>query len=336
MAGGLTYTMLDAGDMATAEVYGRTLVELAGEHPDIVGFSGDLAKSTKIGLLADAYPDRFFNVGIAEQNMFGMAAGMAKCGYTPFVSTFAAFATMRALEQLRTDICYGNANVKVIATHSGLSFGNAGSTHQSPEDIAILRSITNLVTLCPADGRSTVQAVLAAYEHQGPVYVRVNRGYDQNVYTEEIPNYRIGGSNTVREGSDLTIMATGSAVWRAIQAADMLNKEDGLSVRVIDLYSIKPLDEEAIKNAVAETRRVITVEDANIAHGLGSAVADVAASTGKGFAFRKLGVPDTWSMIGQPEDLYAHYGYDENGIVESARELMRIEIEEDDDWDDEV
>ncbi|MBM7825691.1 transketolase [Arcanobacterium pluranimalium] len=336
MAGGLTYTMLDGAEMATAEVYGRTLVELAKEHPEIVGFSGDLAKSTKIGLLADAFPERFFNVGIAEQNMFGMAAGMAKCGYVPFVSTFASFATLRALEQLRTDICYGNANVKVIATHSGLSFGQAGSTHQSPEDFGILRSISNLVTLCPADGMATAQAVEAVFEHVGPAYVRVNRGFDQKVYNEPIPDFRIGGSHTLMDGSDITIMASGAPVWRALQAAERLRSEDGLSVRVIDLYSIKPLDEETIKAAVAETRRVITVEDANIAHGLGSAVADIAARTGKGFAFRKLGIPDKWSMIGQPEDLFAHYGYDENGILETARELMRIEIEEDDDWDDEV
>lgn len=333
---GLTYTMLDGTDMATAEVYGRVLVELAEEHPEIVGFSGDLAKSTKIGLLADRFPERFFNVGIAEQNMFGMAAGMATCGFVPFVSTFASFATMRALEQLRTDICYGNANVKVIATHSGLSFGQAGSTHQSPEDIAILRSITNLVTLCPCDGMSTAQAVELAYEHPGPVYIRINRGFDQKVYSEKVPDFRVGGSHTLREGNDLAILATGSGVWRAVQAADRLKHEDGLHARVVDLYSLKPLDEETIKAAVVDTRRIITVEDANIAHGLGSAVADIAATTGKGFAFRKLGIPDEWSIIGQPEDLFAHYGYDENGILAAARDIMHREYEEDDDWDDEV
>lgn len=332
----LNYTMIDSTEMQTSEVYGHTLVELAKQDPRIVGFSGDLAKSTKIGLLNSEFPDRFFNAGIAEQNMFGMAAGMAKAGFVPFVSTFASFATMRALEQLRTDLCYGNANVKVIATHSGLSFGNAGSTHQSPEDIAILRSITNLVSLCPADGLSTMQAVEAVYEHEGPAYVRVNRGFDQVVYTEPIEDFRIGGSNTIMDGNDITIIAVGSAVWRAVQAAERLRNEDGIQARVIDMYSLKPIDEEAIKAAVADTRRIITVEDANIVNGLGAAVADVAATTGKGFAFRKLGVPDEWSIIGQPEDLFAHYGYDENGILETARELLRVEIEEDDDWDDEV
>lgn len=333
---GLSYTAVEATGMATAEIYGKVLVELGRQHPEIVGLSADLAKSTKIGLFADAFPDRFFNTGIAEQNMFGVAAGMAKAGCVPFISTFAAFATMRALEQLRTDICYNRANVKVIATHSGLSFGQAGSTHQSPEDIGILRSIAGLNVLCPADGVATAQAVVTAYETPGPCYIRINRGFDQNVYAEPIPDFRIGGSHTLRDGSDLTILATGSGVWRAVQAADTLASVDQLSVRVIDLYSIKPLDEDAIRAAVTETRRIITVEDANIAHGLGSAVADIAASTGKGFAFRKLGIPDEWAKIGQPEDLYAIYGYDENGIVAAARELMRLEFEEDDDWDDEV
>lgn len=333
---GLSYTAVEATGMATAEIYGKVLVELGREHPEIVGLSADLAKSTKIGLFADAHPDRFFNTGIAEQNMMSVAAGMAKSGCVPFVSTFAAFATMRSLEQLRTDICYNNANVKVIATHSGLSFGQAGSTHQSPEDIGILLSLSGLTVLCPADGVATAQAVVTAYETPGPFYIRINRGFDQTVYDEPIPDFRVGGSHTLREGTDVTILATGSGVWRAVQAADTLASADRLSVRVIDLYSLKPLDADAIRTAVGETRRLVTVEDANVAHGLGTAVAAVAATTGKGFAFRTLGIPDEWARIGQPEDLYAIYGYDENGIVAAVRDLMRVDFDEDDDWDDEV
>lgn len=333
---GLTYTMLDATELATSEVYGRVLTEPGREHPEIVGLSGDLAKSTKIGVFAKEFPERFFNVGIAEQNLFSMSAGLASTGFVPFVSTFAAFATMRALEQLRTDICYGNQNVKIIATHSGLSFGQAGSTHHAPEDIGILRTIANLVVLCPADGMSTAQAVVAAYETPGPVYIRINRGFDQNVYSAPIEDWHVGGSSRLREGSDLTIMATGSGVWRAVQAADRLAAQDGLSVRVVDMYSLKPLDEQAVLDAVTDTRRIITVEDANIANGLGTAIATIAAGLGKGFAFRRLGLPDCYSIIGQPEDLFAHYGYDENGIIEAARELMRLEITDDDDWDDEI
>lgn len=333
--GGMTYTLFDALEMSTAEIYGRVLTELGAQHPEIVGLSADLAKSTKIGVFADKFPDRFFNVGIAEQNMFGIACGLARSGLVPFVSTFAVFTSMRGLDQVHSDICYQNLNVKMIATHAGLSFGQAGSTHHCTEDLAIMRTMANLIVLCPADGMATAQAVEAAYEHNGPVYIRINRGFDQVVYTEPIPDFQIGRAVTLREGTDLTIIACGSTVWRAVQAADELKASDGLSVRVLDMHSIKPIDEDAIKAAVSETRRIITVEDHNIVGGLGSAVAEVAATTGKGFAFRRLGVPDVFSVIGQPEDLFAIHGYDENGIVAAARDVLRVEVEEDDDWDDE-
>lgn len=333
---GMTFTAEAQVDLSTAEIYGRTLTELAAEHDDVVGLSADLAKSTKIGLLGEKFPDRFFNVGIAEQNMMGIAAGLAAAGYTPFVSTFAAFAAMRACEQVRTDLCYGNANVKIIATHTGTSFGQAGTTHHCTEDIAIMRSFARMVVLNPSDGMSTAQAVEAAYDHEGPVYIRINRGFDQPVYDEPIKDFAIGKSNTLREGTDLTIIACGAGVWRAVQAADILKNEDGLSIRVIDMYSLKPIDEEAILSAVKETRRILTVEDHNIIGGLGSAVGDVAATGGKGFSFQKLGIPDTYSIIGQPEDIISHYGFDENGIVDKVRDMMKIEVEEDDDWDDEV
>lgn len=168
---GLTYTMLDATNLSTAEVYGKMLCELGEDHKEIVGLSADLAKSTKIGLFDEKFPDRFFNAGIAEQNMFGMAAGMAKAGLVPFVSTFAIFAAMRALDQVHTDICYQNLNVKIIATHAGLSFGQAGTTHHCTEDIAIMRSMANLKVIVPADGYETAKAVKAAYETEGPVYI---------------------------------------------------------------------------------------------------------------------------------------------------------------------
>lgn len=332
---GMTYTIFDAMSMSTAEIYGRALVELGRDNPNIVALSADLAKSTKIGAFADAYPDRFFNVGIAEQNLFGVAAGLARVGFTPYVSTFAAFASMRALDQVHSDICYQNLNVKIIATHAGLSFGQAGSTHNATEDLAIMRSMANLVVVCPADGLATAQAVAAADEHTGPVYIRINRGFDQVVYSEPVADFAFGKAVTLREGTDLTIIATGSGVWRAVQAADMLRATDGLSIRVLDMHTIKPLDSEAVAAAVRETRRVITVEDHNVIGGLGSAVAEVAAGVGKGFAFKRLGVPDVFGPIGQPEDLFAMHGYDENAIAGAARELLRVEIEEDDDWDDE-
>lgn len=335
MAGALTYTSLDAVNLTTAEVYGQTLLELAKNDERIVGLSGDLAKSTKISVLEKAYPQRFFNVGIAEQNLLSVAAGMAKTGLIPFASTFGAFAAMRACEQLRTDICYQNLNVKIIGTHSGLSFGAAGTTHHVTEDIAILRSFANLVVMCPADGLEAAYCVEAAYQHEGPVYIRLNRGFDQIVYRGEIPGWEFGKANVLREGTDLTFIATGSGVWRALQAAEILSQEDGLSVRVLDIHTLKPLDEETIAQAITETRRIITVEDHNIIGGLGSAVADVGATTRKGYVLKKLGIPDEYSVIGQPEDLYSYYGWDENGCVAAAREVMRLDFEEDDDWEDE-
>ncbi len=333
---GMTFTMLDAAKMSTAEIYGQTLCDLGDEHPEIVGLSADLAKSTKIGVFGEKFPKRFFNVGIAEQNMFGMAAGMAKTGLVPYVSTFAIFTSMRALDQVHTDICYQNLDVKMIATHAGLSFGQAGTTHHCTEDIAIMRSMANMTVIVPADGIETAHAVRDAYDRKGPVYIRINRGFDQVVYDRPDYGFKIGKAVTMREGSDLTIIACGSTVWRAVEAAAMLEKSDGLKVRVLNMHTIKPIDAEAIELAVRETRRIITVEDHTTIGGLGSAVAEVAAGTGKSFSFKRLGVPDCFSIIGLHEDLLAHYGIDENGIAASVREMMGKDFEADENWEDEV
>jgi transketolase len=334
--GGLTYTMLDAMRMSTAELYGKTLCELGAEHPDVVGLSADLAKSTKIGLFGEAFPDRFFNVGIAEQNMVGMAAGMAKVGLTPYLSTFAVFASMRALDQVHTDICYQNLNAKIIATHAGLSFGQAGSTHHCTEDIAIMRAMANMTVIVPADGIETAHAVRAAYDRKGPVYIRINRGFDQVLYEKPDYGFEIGKAVTLNEGGDLTVIACGSCAWRALEAARALDKADGLKLRVLDMHTIKPIDAEAVERAVRETRRIVTVEDHNVIGGLGSAVAEVAAGLGKSFSFKRLGIPDCFSIIGLHEDLMAHYGIDENGIMAAVREIMGKDFEADENWDDEV
>jgi transketolase len=332
----MTYTMIDTTKLSTAEIYGKTLCDLGREHPEIVGLSADLAKSTKIGMFGDEFPERFFNVGIAEQNMFGMAAGLAKAGMVPYVSTFAIFTAMRGLDQVHTDICYQNLNVKMIATHAGLSFGQAGTTHHCTEDIAIMRSMANLTVIVPADGMETANAVRAAYEKKGPVYIRINRGFDQIVYDKPDYGFELGKAVTLNEGTDLTIIACGSTVWRAVEAARILDREDGLKVRVLDMHTIKPIDVEAIEKAIKETRRIVTVEDHTIVGGLGSAVAEVAAGTGKSFSFKRLGIPDCFSIIGLHEDLMAYYGIDENGIVKSVRELMGKDFEADESWEDEV
>ena len=333
---GLTFTMLDTAKMSTAEIYGQALCELGAEHPEIVGLSADLAKSTKIGAFGDKFPDRFFNVGIAEQNMFGMAAGLAKAGFVPYVSTFAIFTAMRGLDQVHTDICYQNLDVKMIATHAGLSFGQAGTTHHCTEDIAIMRAMANMTVVVPADGVETAHAVRAAYDRTGPVYIRINRGFDQVVYDSPDYGFRLGEAVTMHDGTDLTIIACGSTVWRAVEAARTLEKTDGLKIRVLNMHTVKPIDAEAIEKAVKETRRVITVEDHTTIGGLGSAVAEVAAGTGKSFSFRRLGVPDCFSIIGLHEDLLAHYGIDENGIAAAVRETMGKDFEADENWEDEV
>lgn len=334
--GGLTYTMLDATNLSMTELYGNVLCDLGEKHPEIVGLSADLAKSTKIGIFAEKFPERFFNLGIAEQNMFGIAAGMAKAGLVPFVSTFAIFASMRALDQVHTDICYQNLNVKIIATHAGLSFGQGGSTHNCTEDLAIMRSMANCKVIVPADGVETANAIYAAYETPGPIYIRINRGFDRKVYGDMEYGYKIGEAVQLVDGTDLTIIACGSCVFQAMEAAKILEAVDGIKVRVLNIHTVKPIDRGAVLKAVHETRRIITVEDHNVIGGLGSAVADVIAEGGKSCAFVKLGIPDIFSMIGLHEDLMAHYKIDTNGIIENVRWLMGKDFEEDDDWEDEV
>ncbi len=333
---GTTWTVYDANTLTQAEIYGKVLCDLGKIYPNIVGLSADLAKSTKIGAFGDVFPDRFFNVGIAEQNMFGIAAGLARSGLLPFVSTMAAFAAMRAAEQVRTDICYQNLDVKIIATHGGTSFGAAGSTHHCTEDIAIMRAFPNMTVIVPADGIETANAVKACIKFPGPVYIRIGRGFEPTLYDKEDYGFEIGKSVLLSEGTDITIIACGVTALQAKEAAAILKKEDNVSVRVINMHTIKPIDEAAIMKAVLETRRIITVEDHNIYGGLGSAVADVIAASGKGCAFEKVGIPDCFCIVGYPEDLYSHYKLDANGIIEKVRAVMGKDFEEDENWDDEV
>ena len=333
---GLTYTMIETTNLSTAELYGKVLCDMGEKYQDIVGLSADLAKSTKIGMFAEKFPKRFFNMGIAEQNMFGVAAGMAKGGLVPFVSTFAVFTSMRGLDQVHTDICYQNLNVKMIATHAGLSFGQAGTTHHCTEDLSIMRAMANCKVIVPADGMETANAVQDAYDTPGPIYIRINRGFDQKLYEDTEYGFEIGKAVELSEGTDLTIIACGSCVYQAVEAAKVLNSVDGIKARVLNMHTIKPIDEEAILKAVHDTRRIITVEDHNVIGGLGSAVAEVVVKSGKACAFQMLGIPDTYSIIGLHEDLMAHYKIDMNGIVENVRILLGRDFEEDENWDDEV
>ena len=336
MAGGLVYTAVGSEAMATAEYYGKAMCDLGKEHPEIVALTADLAGSTKIGVFRKEFPERFFNVGIAEQNMFGIAAGMAKAGLVPFVSTMSAFATMRVADQIHADICYQNVNVKIIGSHAGTSFGQAGSTHHAIVDMGCLLTFPNMTYLCPADGMETVNAIRAAYETPGPVYIRINRGFDRLLYEDTEYGFELGKAHTVHEGTDLTVIACGSCVYQALQAAKALEASDGLKIRVLDMHTLKPLDVEAVQKAIVDTRRIITAEDHSVINGLGSQVASVIADFGKGCAFKKLGHQDKFAPIGLHEDIMSMVGFDANGIMDAIREVMHKDFEEVDSWDDEV
>jgi len=333
---GLTYSVYDTDHMTPAEIYGHVLAQLGEERKDLVALTADLAKSTKIGKFGEKHPERFFNVGIAEQNLFGIAAGLALAGYVPFVSTFAVFASLRAGEQVRTDICYQNLDCKIIATHSGLSFGTAGSTHHCTEDLAVMRSFANMTVVVPADGIETANAVRASLDRPGPLYMRIGRGFEQTVYEKENYDFEIGKAVTMHEGSDITVIACGPCVLQALEAAKELKESQGIEVRVLNMHTIKPIDREAIIEAVNDTRKIITVENHSVIGGLGSAVAEVITEEGKSCRLKRLGIPDVFAIVGQTDDLYNLYKIDAEGITEAVAEMLGKEVEEDDDWEDEL
>ncbi len=334
-AQGLTWTVEDADHMTQAEVYGEVLTQIGMQNPRVVALTADLAKSTKIGRFGDVIPDRFYNFGIAEANMIAVASGMAETGLIPVVSTFATFASMRAAEFVRTDLCYQKRNVKIIATHSGTSFGTAGTTHHCTEDLAIMRSFSGMTVIAPADAYETGRAVAAALEMDGPVYIRIGRGFEPPLHNSMDFDFEIGRAIELRDGTDVTVIATGVTVLHAVDAADRA-REQGVSVRVLDMHTIKPLDVDAVVRALQDTRRIITVEDHSTIGGLGSAVADAIAASGKGCAFRKLGYQDEFSIVGYPEDLLHLYKLDGDGILETIGLILKQDFEQDDDWEDEI
>ncbi|MDR0697374.1 MAG: transketolase family protein [Christensenellaceae bacterium] len=336
MAGGITFTAVDSTKLATAEIFGKTIAELGASDPTIVCLSPDLATSTKMRDFFEKFPDRFFNVGIAEQNMIGIASGMARAGLMPFASCFSVFASLRALDQIHTDVCYQNANVKIIATHGGTSFGQAGSTHHAIEDLGVVRTMVNLTVICPADGLETANAVKAAAAINGPFYIRINRGFDNVVYNTPDYGFEVGRAVEMNPGTDVTIIACGSCVYQSMQAASILDHDHKLKARVLNMHTLKPIDREAILQAVMDTRKIVTVEDHTVIGGLGSAVAEVIVEGGKSCILRKLGIPDKWSPIGLHEDLMAHHQIDAEGIVKNVLDVMKMDAEKDEDWGDEV
>ncbi|MFC1474499.1 transketolase family protein [bacterium] len=331
--GGLSYTIDDVNDLTQGQIFGQTIVDLAKDDPDIVCLTADLAKSTKIGTFFSKYPERSFNIGIAEQNMVSVAAGLALAGKKPYLATFACFAAMRACEQVRTDLCYPNLNVKIIGTHAGLSMGNGGTTHHATEDLAIMRSFANMMVTVPADGIETGRIIQASINHVGPLYMRIGRGFEPPAYDSIDYDFELGKAITMREGTDATIIACGVCVLQAMEAAEEL-AEDGKNVRVINMHTIKPLDVEAVL-AAAETGVVITAEEHNVIGGLGGAVAEVLMEAGAQCKFKRIGIPDCFSVIGYPDDLYGHYGIDMDGIYKTSCGILGLEARDlDGDFDD--
>ncbi|HOM02306.1 MAG TPA: transketolase family protein [Acetivibrio sp.] len=305
--------------IATREAYGKALAEI-GSDPRIVVMDADLSKSTRTEIFKKKYPERFFNMGIAEANMMAAAAGIASCGKIVFASTFAMFASGRAFEQIRNSICYPQLNVKIGASHSGLTVGEDGASHQAIEDIAIMRVIPNMTVVCPADAVETREATIAAYKTPGPFYLRLTRLAVPVIFDENY-KFELGKGVTVRDGNDVTIIATGLMVGKAIEAVDIL-KRDGINARLINIHTIKPIDRDIIIKAATETGAIVTCEEHNVIGGLGSAVAEVLMET-RPVPMRMVGVMDRFGKSGKPDELLKKYGLTPENIVEKVKEVLK-------------
>lgn len=305
---------------ATREAYGEALVEIGREHPEIVVLDADLSKSTMTALFAKEFPERFFNMGIAEQNMMGTAAGLAATGKIPFVSTFAVFATGRAFEQVRNTIAYPGLPVKIAASHAGITVGPDGASHQSIEDIALMRVIPNMTVINPADAVETRAAVKAVLDISGPVYIRLGRHKVPVVFDEDTFVFEPGRARVVREGTDVTVIATGIMLAAALEAASMLEAR-GISAEVVNMSTIKPLDEETVVRCARKTGRIVTAEEHSVIGGLGSAVASVLARQHP-VPVRMIGIQDRFGQSGQPDELLVEYGLTPEAILEAAKELL--------------
>ena len=313
--------MAEVKKIATRDSYGNTLKELAAEgHDDLVVLDADLAAATKTGMFRKAYPDRHFDCGIAEGNMMGVAAGLATMGYVPFVSSFAMFAAGRAFEQIRNSIGYPHLNVKIGATHGGISVGEDGASHQCCEDFALMRSIPGMTVLCPADDVEAKAAVKAAYEHEGPVYLRFGRLALPVFHDEATFKFEIGKGEQLTEGSDVAIIATGLEVNEALIAAEQL-KNEGIQARVINLCTIKPLDEELVVKAAKECGAVVTCEEHSILGGLGEAVAAVLGEQCP-VPIRRVGVKDVFGHSGPAWELLEQFGLRSDAIIAAVKELV--------------
>ena len=313
--------MAESIKIATRESFGKALCELAKEHDDIVVLDADLAAATKTEIFKKAYPDRFFDCGIAEGNMIGVAAGLAAAGKVPFAASFAMFATGRAYEQVRNSVGYPRLNVKIAGSHAGISVGEDGATHQCCEDIALMRTIPGMVILNPADHYEMIEAVKAAYEYNGPVYIRLGRLAIDSFNDPDNYSFEIGKGIMLEDGDDCTVIATGLVVYEALKAVREL-KEKGINARLINVHTIKPIDKDIIIKAAKETGKIITVEEHNVIGGLGEAVAAVTAENCPVPVYR-IGVEDTFGHSGPALGLLAEFGLNKDGIAGKISELMK-------------
>lgn len=317
-----SWNLIVSSNQSKEAVSGRVLAGLAAKHPEIVGMTADLKYSNRLSDFAEEWPERFFNFGIAEQNMVSAAAGMAACGKMPFIGTFAAFVALLGCEHIRTDIAYNNLPVRILAHHSGMTMGFYGTNHHALEDISIIRTMANMTVFCPADAPSIKAGIEASLDWPGPIYFRLGRGREPVVYHDGVPNFEFGKAITYRDGQEITLITHGLTMAAAVEAVETLAAE-GIDVRLIDMHTIKPLDRDIIVKAAQETKGIITVEEHNITGGVGSAVAEVLAEEGLSIPFKRHGVYDEYVLIGPPAALYAHYHLDGPGIAHEVREWHR-------------
>ena len=312
-----------AGKIATRAAYGEVLVELAEKYPELVVFDADLASATMTKGFAAKYPERFFDMGIAECNMTGVAAGMAACGFKPFTNTFAIFASGRAWEQVRNSVAYPRLNVKIVGSHGGLSVGEDGATHQCIEDFALMRVIPGMKVVCPCDGHEMKLAVEALLNYDGPAYLRLGRAAVDTV-TDEIPGYKfeLDKGVTLADGGDVTVIATGMMVQVALQARETMAKE-GVSVRVIDMHTVKPLDSELVLKAAKETGCIVTSEEHSIVGGLGGAVCELLSGACPVPVIR-VGVDDQFGRSGKASEVLEYFGLTPVGIAGKVREAVKM------------
>jgi transketolase len=308
-------------EVATRDVYGQTLVELGRTNQDIVVLDADLSVSTKTALFGKEFPERFFNLGVAEQDMIGTAAGLAACGKIVFCSTFAVFGSGRAWDQVRLAVAYTRANVKIVVTHGGITTGEDGASHQANEDIAIMRAIPNMTVIVPADGIQTAQLIKAAAKFFGPMYIRLSRAKTPIIYDQIKTDFNIGQGVVVKPGRDLTIVACGIMVNAALAAAAELAKEK-IEARVVDLFTIKPIDKQLIIDCAKTTGALVTAEEHSIVGGLGGAVAEVIGENCP-VPLARVGIKDLFGESGKPAELLEKYGLTSQAIVRAAKSVLK-------------